>query len=120
MKFEPALTQRMGNNMKVTMPPTDGVRLSALSPASYKILGLLRKGCAYSVRGAWRFRGLRGCVKEQAFLPLLAKGLAERVETDGHAQVQITPSGRSISADSAMRSQSAARPVKGSAHNALI
>jgi hypothetical protein len=86
--------------MKLTIPSTDGVRLSTLSPASYKILGLLEKGCAYSVRGAWRFRGLRGCVNEQAFLSLLANGLAERVETDRYAQVRITPAGRSISADS--------------------
>jgi hypothetical protein len=87
--------------MKVTAPPTDGARLSALSPGSYKVLGLLRKGCAYSVRGAWRFRGLRGCVQEQAFLPLLAKGLAERVESDRYAKVRITPLGRSISAAAA-------------------
>jgi hypothetical protein len=109
MRLEPTLIQRMWDNMKVIMPSIDGVRLLPLSPASYKVLGLLKRGCAYSVRGAWRFRGLRGCVKEQEFLPLLAKGLAERVETDGYAQVQITPAGRSISADSAIRSQSAAR-----------
>jgi hypothetical protein len=79
--------------MKITTPPTDGASLSVLSPASYKVLNLLQKGCAYSVRGAWRFRGLRGCVKEQAFLSLLAEGLAERVETDRYAQIRITPSG---------------------------
>jgi hypothetical protein len=90
----------MRNNVKVTIPSTDGARPSALSPASHKILGLLQKRCAYSVRGAWRFRGLRGCVKEQAFLSLLANGLAERVETDRYEQVRITPAGRSISADS--------------------
>ncbi|MGD0762579.1 MAG: EAL domain-containing protein [Roseiarcus sp.] len=100
MRLEPALIRRTRNNMKATTPSTDGVRLSALSPASYKILGLLQKGCAYSVRGAWRFRGLRGCVNEQAFLSLLANGLAERVETDRYAQVRITPAGRSISAES--------------------
>jgi hypothetical protein len=61
------------------------------------MLCLLRKGCAYSVRGAWRFRGVRGSVDERAFRLLLAKGLAERVETDRYAQVRITPAGRSIS-----------------------
>jgi hypothetical protein len=83
--------------MTATMSPIDGARRSDLSPGSYKILGLLRKGCAYSVRGAWRFRGVRGSVREQAFLSLLAWGLAERVEGDRCAQVRITAAGRSIS-----------------------
>ena len=85
--------------MSAMMSPTDRARPSDLSAGSYKILGLLRKGCAYSVRGAWRFRGLRGSVQERAFLSLLAKGLAERVETDGYALVRITPAGRSICVD---------------------
>jgi DNA-binding MarR family transcriptional regulator len=83
--------------MSATMSSTDGARRSDLSPGSYKILGLLRRGCAYSVRGAWRFRGVRGSVKEQALLSLLARGLAERVESDRCALVRITPAGRSIS-----------------------
>ncbi len=87
------------NNMKLAVSPSDGARLSALSPASCKVLGLLHKGCAYRVRGAWRFRGLRGPVKEQAFLSLFAMGLAERVETDRCAQVRITRAGRWVSAD---------------------
>ncbi len=85
--------------MSATMSPTNGARLSELPRASCIVLGLLRKGCAYSVRGSWRFRGLRGCVDEQAILLLLANGLAERVETDRYVQVQITPAGRSFSVD---------------------
>ncbi len=85
--------------MKAMMPPTGGVKRSALSPAGYKVLGLLQKGCAYSVRGAWRFRGLRGRVQAQAFHSLFARGLAERVETDRYAEARITPAGRSINAD---------------------
>jgi hypothetical protein len=75
---------------------TDEVRLSALSPAGYKVLSLLDKGCAYQVHGAWRFRGQHRCVKELTFLRLLANGLAERVETDRHLQIRITPAGRSV------------------------
>ena len=86
--------------MTATMSPIDGARRSDLSPGSYKILGLLlRKGCAYLVRGAWRFRGVRGSVREQAFLSLLAWGLAERVEGDRCEQVRITAAGRSINVD---------------------
>ena len=85
--------------MSAIMSPTDGVRLSDLSPGSYKILGLLRKGCAYSVRGVWRIRGVRGGVREQALRSLLASGLAERVEGDRCEQVRITAAGRSINVD---------------------
>jgi hypothetical protein len=67
--------------------------LSALSPADYKVLRLLQKGCAYQVRGAWRFRGLRSRVKERALVSVLEKGLAERVETEQHHQVKITLAG---------------------------
>ena len=83
--------------MTATMSSTDGARQSDLSPGSYKILGLLRKGCAYSVRGTWRFRGVRSSVREQAFLSLLARGLAERVDDGRCAQVRITAAGRSVS-----------------------
>jgi hypothetical protein len=96
--------------------PTDGVKLSPMSPASYKVLGLLQKGCAYSVRGAWRFRGLRGRVKEQAFFSLLARGLAERVETDLLPQMRITPAGILDLRRERMRSQSVEMLVKGSGY----
>ena len=75
---------------------TDEVGQPTLSPAGYKVLGLLDKGCAYQVHGAWRFRGRHRCVKELTFLRLLANGLAERVETDRHLQIRITPAGRSV------------------------
>jgi len=93
--------------MKATVPPSDLAALSALSPGSYRLLGLLQKGCAYSVRGSWRFRGLRGSVRDHAFVSLLYKGLAERVETDRFAQVRITPAGRSFDVSSRRLSQSA-------------
>jgi hypothetical protein len=85
--------------MSATTSPTDGATLSGLSPGSYKSLGLLRRGCAYSVRGAWRFRGVRGSVREQGFQSLLAWGLAERVQGDRCEQVRITAAGRSINVD---------------------
>jgi hypothetical protein len=69
---------------------------SPLSRAGYRVLGLLEKGCAYQVHGAWRLRGLHSCVKELTLLSLLANGLAERVETDRHQQIRITPAGRSV------------------------
>jgi len=75
---------------------SDEARLPALSPAGYKVLGLLDKGCAYQVHGAWRFRGRHRCVKELTFLSLLANGFAERVDTDRHLQIRITPVGRSV------------------------
>jgi hypothetical protein len=98
------------------MPPVDEARLSELSPAGYKVLDLLQRGCAYSVRGAWRFRGLHGRVREQAFFSLLARGLAERVETDRYAEMRITPAGTLDQRRQRMNSQSAMRSVKGSAH----
>lgn len=87
------------NKMNFVSPPTNRVIAPALSAASYKVLGLLRKGHAYRVRGAWRFRGLRAPVKAQAFHPLLTMGLAEHVEIDRCALMRITPAGRSVSAD---------------------
>jgi hypothetical protein len=68
--------------------------LPALSPADCKILRRLQKGCAYQVRGAWRFRGMHARVKERALVSLLEKGLAERVETEQHRQVRVTLAGR--------------------------
>ena len=84
------------NALSLVTTATDDVRLSVLSPAGYRVLGLLEKGCAYQVHGAWRFRGQHRCVKELTFLRLLANGLAERVETDRHLQIRITPAGRSV------------------------
>jgi len=83
-------------NLKIVKSPIT----PAVSPAGIKVLGLLQKGCAYHVRGSWRFRGLRDQVREQTLLSLLQVGLAERVETDRHAQVRITPAGRSINDES--------------------
>jgi hypothetical protein len=101
--------------MYATMPPFDEARPSALSPASYKVLDLLHKGRAYSVRGAWRFRGLRSRVKEQAFAPLLATGLAERVETHRYAEMRITLAGTLDQRRQRMNSRPTAAPVKGCA-----
>ena len=84
------------NALSLVTTATDEVRQPSLSPAGYKVLGLLEKGCAYQVHGAWRFRGQHRCVKELTFLRLLASGLAERVETDRHLQIRITPAGRSV------------------------
>ena len=84
------------DEMKLRPPGIDGARLLALSPAGYKVLGLLRKGCAYQVQGAWRFRGSHSPVREPTLASLLARGLAERVETNNHAQVRITEAGRSV------------------------
>jgi hypothetical protein len=74
----------------------EGARLSDVSPAGYVVLGLLDKRCAYQVRGRWRFRGRHSCVRDATFLPLLANGLAEHVETDRHLQIRITPAGRLV------------------------
>jgi len=87
------------SNTQSIMSPTDAPRSFALSPAGYRILGLLHKGCAYQVRGAWRVRGSRSSVKEPTLLFLLKNGLAERVETDRYAQLRITPAGRSVRSD---------------------
>jgi hypothetical protein len=84
------------NALSLVTTATDEAGQPALSPAGYKVLGLLDKGCAYQVHGAWRFRGRHRCVKELTFLRLLANGLAERVETDRHLQIRITPAGRSV------------------------
>jgi hypothetical protein len=101
--------------MNTTMPPFAEARRSAVSPASYKVLDLLHKGCAYSVRGAWRFRGLRSRVREQAFASLLATGLAERVETDQYAEMRITRAGTLDQRRQRMNSQPTSPPVKGRA-----
>ena len=95
--------------MKLRSPETAGAWLWALSPAGYKVLGLLRKGCAYQVQGAWRFRGSHSPTREPTFACLLARGLAERVETDWHAQIRITDAGRSFNRESALPSNSASR-----------
>src|ERR1700691_5022315 len=72
--------------------------LPACLPAGYKLLGLLHEGCAYQVRGDWRFRGSRRCVNKLRLVSLLAKSLVERVETDRHAQIRITVAGRKVAA----------------------
>jgi hypothetical protein len=77
--------------------------LSELSPAGHKVLGLLQKSSCYNVLGAWRFRGLRSHVKERTIVSLLEKGLAERIETDQHLEVRITPVGRSANQKSPCR-----------------
>jgi len=101
--------------MNATTPPFDQARLSALSPASYKVLDLLHKGCAYSVRGSWRFRGLRSRIKERAFASLLATGLAERVETDRYAEMRITLAGTLDQRRQRLNSSPRSTPVKGRA-----
>jgi transcriptional regulator with XRE-family HTH domain len=95
--------------MKLRSPGTAGAWLLALSPAGYKVLSLLRKGCAYQVQGAWRFRGSHSPIREPTLAYLLARGLAERVETDQHAQIRITEAGRSINREGALQSNSALR-----------
>jgi hypothetical protein len=84
------------NGLHLVTAPTDEARERAPSRAGFKVLGLLEKGCAYQVHGAWRFRGRHRCVKEATFLRLVANGWAERVETDRHLQIRITPAGRSV------------------------
>src|SRR5271154_1503021 len=84
------------NKLTSATATADEPRPPPLSPAGHRVLGLLEKRCAYQVHGAWRFRGLHSCVKELTFLSLLANGLAERVETDRHQQIRITPAGRSV------------------------
>lgn len=69
--------------------------LSGLSPAHHKALDLLQKGSGYYVLGAWRFRGLRGQVRERTIISLLEKGLAERNQTEQCLEVRITAVGRS-------------------------
>jgi hypothetical protein len=84
------------NKMTIESPPPDGTKLPALTPASYRILRLLQKDCAYQARGTWRFRGSHGPTNVRTLDGLLEKGLAERVEIDRHAQVRITAAGRSV------------------------
>jgi len=84
------------NKMIIASPPPVGTKLPALTPASYRILRLLQKGCAYQARGTWRFRGSHGPTNGRTLGGLLEKGLAERVEIDRHAQVRITTAGRSL------------------------
>jgi hypothetical protein len=93
--------------MKLRPPRPAGAWLLALSPAGYKVLGRLQKGCAYQVQGAWRFRGSHSPTREPTLARLLAKGLAERVETGRHARIRITDAGRSFNRASALPSNSA-------------
>jgi hypothetical protein len=92
-----------------SQPSPAAAWLLALSPAGYKVLGRLRKGCAYQVQGAWRFRGSHGPIREPTLASLLAKGLAERVETDQHAQIRITDAGRSVTRETALPASCATR-----------
>jgi hypothetical protein len=80
----------------VTALPADAGRLLALSLSEHKVLSLLRKGCAYHVRGAWRFRGHRGHIREATLLSLERKSLAERAEIDGRVQFRVTAVGCSV------------------------
>jgi hypothetical protein len=95
--------------MKSRMQGTAGAWLLALSPTGYKVLGLLRKGCAYQVQGVWRFRGSHSPIRKPTIACLLAKGLAERVETEQHAQIRITEAGRSATRENALAASSAVR-----------
>jgi hypothetical protein len=79
---------------------TGGGRQSVLSAAGYAVLSLLDKGCAYQVHGRWRFRGRHSCVRDVTFVPLLANGFAERVKTERHLEIRITPAGRSVNQES--------------------
>ncbi len=83
------------NKDKIIARPTDPPEGPALSSSGYKALALLRKGRAYQVRGHWRLRGFRGCIRERALLALLEKGFAERGVALPYAQVRITDAGRS-------------------------
>jgi hypothetical protein len=84
------------NKMILAPPLLNGPKQPALSPASYKVLRLLQKGCAYQTRGTWRFRGSHGPTNRRTLVGLLANGLAERIEIDRHARVRITVAGRSV------------------------
>ena len=100
--------------IKLRPPRPAGAWLLALSPAEHRVLGRLRKGCAYQVQGAWRFRGSHSPTREPTLSCLLAKGLAERVETDRHAQIRITDAGRSVNGEGALPSNSVLRkPLAG-------
>jgi hypothetical protein len=89
------LVAKAYNLGKVKPPTLNGATPSTLSPASYRVLRRLEKGCAYKVHGAWRARGLHSPVSEPTLLSLLARGLAERIEFDRFAQIRITATGRS-------------------------
>jgi hypothetical protein len=82
------------NKLKLARPLIDGSSLLALSPAGYRVLGLLKNGSALLVHGGWHFRGSRSRVNKSTLLALLTKGLAERVEADRGAQIRITTAGR--------------------------
>jgi len=102
------------NEKKLPSRPSREANLSALSAASYKVLGRLQKGYAYEVHGAWRFRGSHRSTREPTLACLLAKGLAERVEIDRHVLIRITGAGRSFNRGSALPSNNALRkPLAG-------
>jgi len=82
------------DKMKAKPPLPDGLKLPTLSSAGYNALRLLRRGCAYQARGAWRFRGSPSRTNNKTLDALLASGLAERVDDDQPARVQITAAGR--------------------------
>lgn len=69
---------------------------SSISPACGRVLHRLGLHCAYQVRGSWRFRGLRRCINGPLLISLIAKGLAECVETDNFAELRITEAGRAL------------------------
>jgi hypothetical protein len=65
-----------------------------LSTAACKVLARLKRGPAYRVGNAWRFRGVRTPAAGATIDMLLVKGLAERFDTDTYSGVRITPAGR--------------------------
>ena len=81
---------------ELTKRPLDAAQSFRLSLAGHSVLNLLRKGCAYQVRGAWRFQGLRRAIMEPTLFSLLEKGLAERVEADRCVELRITLAGRAV------------------------
>ena len=56
---------------------TDHPERPTRSSGAYKVHSLLKKGRAYQVRGHWRFRGIRGHIRELQLFSLLEKGFAE-------------------------------------------
>jgi len=98
------------NKTTIASPPPYGPKLPALTPAGYRILRQLQKGCAYQARGTWRFRGSHGPTNGRTLDGLLEKGLAERVEIDRRAQVRITTAGRSLNLEG-FRRQNAHRSL---------
>jgi hypothetical protein len=91
-----SLVERPYTPTSLTTLPADAGRLLALSLSEHNVLSFLRKGCAYLVRGAWRFRGPRDHIREATLLSLQGKGLAERIEIDGCFQFRITAVGCSV------------------------